>query len=96
MKLINYDYGYINNFDCSIHGKIITTKEEWLRALKYLFHHKVKDYYLWKDLLKEDITRAIHTKKGTLFNIRVTATEKIVDKFNVKGYKRGNYMFMVV
>uniref|UniRef100_A0A6M3IWT1 Uncharacterized protein n=1 Tax=viral metagenome TaxID=1070528 RepID=A0A6M3IWT1_9ZZZZ len=95
MKLINYNYGYNNTFDCSIHGKIIVNKVEWKAILKYLFNPAVTSYYLYKHLLKEDITRLIETKKGKLCNIRVAATEKAVNKFNIKKYKRGNYMFLV-
>ena len=95
MKLINYNYGYNNTFNCSIHGKIIVSHKEWRDIIKYLFNPMVKHCYLWKDLLKQDITRGIQTKKGHLINIRVTATELIVKRFNIKGYKRGNYSFFV-
>lgn len=96
MKLINYNYGYIERFTCSIHGKIIISEYQWKKAIKYLMNGAVKLYYSNdKTLLKSDLQRGIETKAGTLFNIRVYATEKIVAKFGIKNYKRGNYMFLV-
>lgn len=97
MKLINYDYGFSNTFNCSIHGKIIVSREEWDSITHYLKNPFVK--YEHKFLLKEDLLRAIKTiYKGQLawkFNIRVSATEKVVKFFNIEGYKRGNYVFLV-
>ena len=95
MKLINYNYGYNNFFNCSIHGKIILNEEEWKAIIKYLFNPAVKSYCLFKNILKEDIDRYIVTKKGRLYNIRVTATEIVATKFKLDRYKRGNYMFLV-
>ena len=96
MKIINYNYGYNSAFNCSIHGKIIVSQEEWDGMIKYLFHPKVKSYYLYKNILKQDLQRWINTKKGRLYNIRVSATEKLIEKFGPgKGYKTGNYMFLV-
>ncbi len=96
MKLINYDYGYKNTFNCCIHGKIIVNPQEWKAIVKYLFNPAVKACYLYKDILRQDLNRFIATKQGDLYNIRVTATEKVVEKFNLKGYKLSNYMFLVI
>lgn len=101
MKIINYNYGYNNTFNCSIHGKIVVTEKEWQEILKYLKSAKVKKSFLpsypWTNsMLLEDIKRIIPIKRGELVNIRVPMTEKIVDKYNLKKYKRGNYMFLIV
>lgn len=95
MKLINYKYGYNNTFNCSIHGKIIVNKSEWKSIVKYLLNPSVKSCYLYKNVLKDDFKRCINARSGKLFNIRVTATELVVRKFNIKNYKAGNYMFLV-
>jgi len=96
MRIINYDYGYNNTFNCSIHGKIIVTRQEWQIIIRYLFHPRVKSYYLYKDVLKQDLERSILTPKGRLFNIRVTATDLAVKKLGGIGYKTGNYTFLVL
>lgn len=93
MKLINYNYGYNNTFNCSIHGKIIVNREEWKSITHYLLNPFIK--FEHKFLLKDDLQRYIKTKQGYLFNLRVTATEKVVNFFNIKRYKRGNYTFLV-
>ena len=94
MKIINYNYGYNNDFDCSIHGKIVMTKKEWEKAKSYLLK-AVKDSF-WKNLLKEDISRTIETKEGKLLNIRVPSTEKLVERFKTTGrnYKQGRYILL--
>mgnify|MGYP001611741983 FL=1 len=99
MKVINYNYGYNNFFNCSIHGKIILNKTEWKNALSFLFRGAKRWYpsYPWvKEVLKEDIERFIPTKTGKLYNIRVPATETLVEKYNLKKYKRGNYTILVL
>lgn len=95
MKLINYNYGYNNTFNCSIHGKIIVSPQEWEQIKKYLFNPAVKHCYLFKDVLNQDMQRIIKVKDGFLCNIRTTATEFVVKRFNIEKYKQGNYMFFV-
>jgi len=97
MKLINYNYGYNNTFNTCIHGKIVVSKQLWVRMLKYLFNPAVEiiDWDIDKRILKEDIKRLIITKAGTLVNIRVNATQKLVHKFKIKKYRLGNYMFLI-
>lgn len=98
MKIINYNYGYSNFFDCSLHGKIIMTKREWEKALLFLFRGAKRwlPSYPWvKNVLKSDIKRFIKTKMGNIFNIRVPATETIAEKYKLKRYKRGNYIIVV-
>jgi hypothetical protein len=94
MKLINYNYGYL--FDCVIHGKIIVNKKEWQDILKFLARVKPHSSYpFYKTMLKDDAKRIIKTKQGDLVNIRVWATEKVVNKYNLKNYKKVNYMFLI-
>jgi len=95
MKLINYNYGYNNTLNCSIHGRIVLNKEEFGKIVKYILNPLVTKELFFRNLLKEDLNRLVFTDKGTLLNIRVTATEKVVNKFNIRGYKRGNYAFLV-
>jgi hypothetical protein len=99
MEIINYNYGYNNTFNCSIHGKIIVSKEEWNKIEKYIFNSSVTKDIFYRNILRDDIKRLIYTKEGTLLNIRVTATRQVIDKFrniqNRKKYKLGNYMFLV-
>lgn len=99
MKIINYNYGYISAFDCSIHGKIVVSKKEWLEAILFLKRgaRRWLPSYPWTvRVLREDILRGIKTKRGNLYNIRVTATEAVVGKFEHTGkYKGANYMFEV-
>lgn len=96
MRIINCNLGYFEDFDCSIHGKIIATQEEWNKAIKYLFNNKVKHCYLHKDILREDLERKIKTINGYMVNIRVGATELIVNKFGVDKYRKGNYIFEII
>jgi V8-like Glu-specific endopeptidase len=95
MKLINYNYGYNNTFNCSIHGRIVVNKIEWGKIVKYILNPLVTKDLFYRNMLKEDLNRLVFMDKGTLLNIRTTATEKVVDFFNIKGYKRGNYTFLV-
>ena len=60
MKLINYKRGYNNTFDCSIHGTIKMTFEEWLEAYKYLKNQR----YDFRFLLHKDIKREVKIKNG--------------------------------
>ncbi len=85
MRLANYRRGYL--FDCSIHGSIYCTPEEWAAVKKLtaqvVFHES--DFY-----------RHIMMGKGRrAYNIRVTATELVAEKYGLKRYKRGNYLFIV-
>lgn len=100
MKLINYNYGYNNTFNCSIHGKIIVTPREWKRAIAFLKRTRkwARAYThvdTYKQLLKEDLERKIEVKKGYYVNIRVPATQGIAEKFKLDKYKRANYVFFV-
>jgi len=99
MKLINYNYGYNNNFNCSIHGKIIMNEKEWKEAITFLLKGAKRwlPSYPWiKNTLKEDIERGVRVKNGKLYNIRVSPTETIAKKYSLKNYKRGNYVVLVI
>lgn len=99
MKVINYNYGYSNTFNCSIKGKIIVSPREWKKVLKYLFNPSVKiiDWDMHKRILREDLTRAVYTEAGQLYNIRVSATDRVMSHFKYSGacYHRQNYVFLV-
>jgi hypothetical protein len=98
MKLINYNYGHYIDFDCSIHGKIVCTRKEWYDALVFLHRGKrrwMPSYPHIDKMLTEDARRGVPTPYGTLYNIRVPATEVIAAKYKLPRYKRANYMFLV-
>ena len=97
MRIVNYDYGYSNFFDCCIHGKIIVSNKEWKRIMAYVKRVKPDSSYpFYKNyVLKDWSNKRIKTKKGELVNLRVWATEKIVNRFNIERYKRGNYLFLI-
>jgi hypothetical protein len=70
------------------------TPKEWLKARKYLFK-KTEAGYWASGILTEDCNRMIMTKSGYRINIRVPATELLVEKFDLKNYKLGNYQLDV-
>lgn len=94
MKLINYNRGYSNFFDCSIHGRIIVTEKEWEEIKKYLRNPSVK--YDHKFLLEDDIKRELRYGNNRSVNLRVSATDRVVNRFSISNYKRGNYIFSIV
>ena len=101
MKVTNYKYGYIPQFSCSIHGKISMTREEWIKAYKYLRSPSVRRSFLpsypWVNAqLVEDQKRGNAIKKGLdlLINIRVPMTEKLAEHYGLK-IKRANYMIEI-
>ena len=100
MKIINYNYGYNNFFNCSIHGKIIMTQKELDKAVLFLLRGAKRwmPSSPWiKEVLKKDLERKVQDKKGYRINIRVPATEVLVEKFGLQDkYKRGNYMLQVI
>jgi peptidoglycan hydrolase-like amidase len=99
MKVINYKYGYIPRFSCSISGKIAMTNDEWQNASRYLRSKSVMRSFLpsypWTNtMLIEDIERKVSTKSGYRINIRVPMTEKLAQHYHLK-IKRANYMIEV-
>ena len=87
MRLANYKRGYSVFFDCSIHGSIYCTVEEW-RAVKKLTAKVVHS--------KNDFFRYTELGNGRkAYNIRVTATELVAETYGLTRYKRGNYLFIV-
>lgn len=105
MKLINYNRGYNNTFNCSIHGTIKMTRNEFDKAIAFLFKTRKWVYDrgsidLYKRMLLEDLNRKIYIEKrgtlqGFLVNIRVYATQAIVEKYNLHNYKRSNYQLFI-
>lgn len=100
MKLINYNYGYYPVFTCSIHGKIVMTSKEWSKARLFLLKgaRRWLPSYPWtRKVLLEDEKRTMPTRDGSyLINIRVPATEALARKYDLKRYKRANYMLEIV
>lgn len=98
MKVINYNYGYNNTFNCCIHGKIRMSYPEWVEAREYLqkvstLKKAAGSNEYWTSTgnrLRNDLNRTIETKKAVLFNIRVTLTELLARKYGLK-IKRANY-----
>ena len=99
MKVINYNYGYIPAFTCSIHGKIVVSGREWEAIKRYLRNGSLrKTPYLYQNILREDFNRARKSRSSryvNFYNIRVTATELVVKHFKLTPIKRANYMFEV-
>ena len=93
MKIINYPQ-YTDQFDCSIHGRILIDKTEF-EAIKRLIENYTPDSsYPWR---KELAFKDIGKMKNNRFNIRVTLTEYIVENMPHKGnLKRANYFFEIV
>jgi len=99
MKLINYNYGYMPAFGCSIHGRITMSRREWKKAIMFCLKGSRRwlPSYPWiARILRKDIKRGMKVKGGTLYNIRVPATEVIASKYGLKRYKRANYSILVV
>lgn len=92
MKLVNYKLGYM--FDCSIHGSIKMSFDEFIKVKKYLLATKTDKF--WKSILVEDLQRVQAVKNGFMLNVRVDSTEKLVKHFGLSNYKRGNYILKVV
>lgn len=105
MKVINYKRSMGSLFDCSIHGRIIITWNEFLLIKDLLRSMPIDSSYPWiKRLALEDIQTGISRSATNLagngnpmFNIRVTATEYIVNILPHTGtLKRGNYYFEII
>lgn len=97
MKLINRDYGYL--FDCSIKGKIQMTKSELDQFVKEFKRSKKWRVYMQdheKRMFESDLNRKITAGKTKYWiNVRVFATEVLAYKYELKGYKRQNYMLEI-
>jgi hypothetical protein len=109
MKVINYNKGYIPEFDCVIHGSIVMSREEFNEVRAYLYAEAAKPdrpYYLYYDRLVDDLKNRIKVNGGFAVNVRVSATELIVKKWNLQkygfsqavrsmSYKTGNYQLVI-
>ena len=89
MKLTNYNRGFNDFFDCSIHGVIKMTQLEFTSVRTWLLRSKAL-------FIKRDLDRILQTKHRYFLNIRISATEKLVKKYNLTNYKRGNYIIEVI
>jgi len=108
MKVINYNRGYIKEFNCVIHGSIIMDQQEFNEVRAYLYNlpEDQKPYYFKTDIFIKDLQNKIKVKNGFAINIRVSATDLIVKKWGLQkydisqvirsmSYKRGNYQIIV-
>jgi len=100
MKLTNYYRGMATCFDCVIHGTIYMTKNEWSDV--YNWFSRVRKPFMYyddgsfrKNIFFDDVKKMIETKRGWVLNIRVTPTEHLVKRYNLKNYKRGNYQIFI-
>ncbi len=91
MKLTNYKRGYINKFDCSIHGTIRIGKRNVATVIRLLSEMPEDCSYPWVSRLA--LERLNIGDKS--FCLGVTATEYLVRCLGLKGYKNGNYQFIV-
>ena len=82
MKLTNYNKGYQEWADCSIHGTIYLTQKEFNTV--YTYYKRMKN--------KACSPKQLNWKR---LNFGNTATVKIINKFNIKGYKQGNYQIVI-
>lgn len=106
MKLINYNYGGPQEFNCWIRGKIIVSRNEWRQIQLYLFNPAVlaklgrtHGVGFVGRMLREDMERKVKTSRGYLVNIRTSATHAVIAHFhpqNYRRYKLQNYMFEVI
>lgn len=87
MRIVNYRRGYSDFFDCSIHGRIIVTNDEWGLIRKH-----IEKYAFDTD----DFIRFQSVRGGRWYNIRTTATDKLVKYFSLEKYRRGNYVIEVI
>lgn len=99
MKLINYNYGGPDEFNCWMRGKIVMSANEWRDVQIHLMKSSTIKK-LWNlDILRKDMERTVKTKDGFLVSVRTTATDEIVRHFkpvNANRYKRQNYMIHVL
>ena len=98
MKLINYNYGYYPDFNCSIGGKIKMSEAEWKEARKFLLQGAKRwlPSYPWiKSHITEGEKNKFRTKEGYLINIGVSATSVLAKKYNLSRYTSNNYVLLV-
>lgn len=85
MKITNYNIGYVQKFDCSIHGTLHVTKEEFKKILPVLKKYS----YDFEDSITKNY---IVDKFGNHFySFGVTPMDKINAKYKLARYKRANY-----
>lgn len=104
MKLVNYNYGYIEKMGCCMGGKIEMDEKEWRMAQVYLNHGSVNKKIArcmglskpcTRIAIKRRLDKCIKTKKTNIFCLGVSATRAIVDRFALDGYKPNNYFIQV-
>lgn len=73
--------------------------DEYKEVVRFLLRSRLGARYensFLKRLLREDLKKQVSVKgNGFIVAVRVTATEKIVAKYQLKRYKRQNYFIHV-
>jgi hypothetical protein len=101
MKLTNYRRGYNPLFECSIHGTIYMTRTEYDELVPHLYYkYSDSTHATDKELLSKDLSNRQKLFKnnkyvGFRINLGVTLTVLIVKRYELKGYKLGNYQLQV-
>ena len=96
MKIINYNYGYISFFECSIHGRIIVSESEWKQIVNFITKLEPDSSYPGYKILALERTKQIKKlKEGKLIHLGLWATENIIKKFNLEKSRVGNYAFLI-
>lgn len=84
MKLTNYNRGYYEWCECSIHGTIYFTMKEWELVNKRKKYTENNPYLM-----------SIITKKAIYLNLGVTETTRLVKDKDIKNFKRANYQIVI-
>ena len=93
MVVKNYNRGYFDKFDCVIHGRIVVFGAPEMDIIKQLLNKMPIDSS-YPYLKRNAIIKFNNADK--LFHLGTTPTDFIAKSLNLKGYKKGNYMFDIV
>lgn len=86
------NYRFCGTGSSVYYGLIQMTPKEFDEAMKYLARCKFDH----KFLLKEDIANKEHFNGGFQLSVRVSATRKLFEKYNLPRYKQQNYIIQVL
>jgi hypothetical protein len=96
MKVANYKRGYIERFNCVIHGTIYLQGKAELYTLKNIIDTMPDDTsYPW---IKKQAISELNKVKGNrreVFHLSTTPTEFVAKKLRLKKYKQNNYQFII-
>lgn len=102
MIVKNFNKGNFEYRDTSsavYYGKIIMTYVEFCKAVRYLKRCKLGESYEnagLQRMLSEDLQKKEAFNGGFNVCIRVTATRKLFNKYNLPRYKTQNYYIQVL